>query len=273
MSPNVIKAINDTELTLQIPLTDALDSRYMQAEVYAYKPPEQYSEMGLHNLRIQVPNTCSGAPLNNETCNSAAVKFPSWTVDSWASGLKLEGFNKFFEVERDASRLTIQDVEMNRNQDIEGRALPMDILIQGSQVLVQDCKQVGLPTARCFSVATDSLTAGPNAVVRHTTKSDVQSIYPHERWAYGLLVEGTSVPTIFVNRASNGTGHGWTINGGVGWNLRGEAIFQSPPLGVNWCVGCEGKDGPSGNGTFIKPGKQVRPNSLFTAQLEARGLH
>ncbi|KAJ4320252.1 hypothetical protein N0V84_005950 [Fusarium piperis] len=272
MSPNVIKAINGTELTLQIPLTDALDSRYMKPEVRAYKPPEQYSDMGLHNLRIQVPNTCSGAPLANETCNYAAVKFPSWTVDSWASGLRLEGFNIFFEVEKDASRITIQDVEMNRNQDIEGRALPIDILIEGSQVLVQDCKQIGLPTARCFSVATDSLAAGPNAVIRHTTMSEVQTIYPHARWAHGLLVEGTSVPTLFVNRASNGTGHGWTINAGVGWNLKGEAIFQSPPLGINWCIGCGGKNGSSGNGTFVRPGKQVKPESLFAAQLGARGL-
>ncbi|KAH7273173.1 hypothetical protein MRS44_003670 [Fusarium solani] len=273
MSPNVIKSINGTELRLQIPLTDALDSRYMKPEVWAYKPPEQYSEMGLRNLRIQVPNSCSGAPLSNETCNFAAVKFPSWTVDSWASGLKLEGFNRFFEVETDASRITIQDVEMNRDHDIEGRALPVDILIQGSQVLVQDCKQIGLPTARCFSVATDSLAAGPNTVIRHSTMSDIQTIYPHERWAHGLLVEGTSVPTLFVNRASNGTGHGWTINAGVGWNLRGEAIVQSPPLGINWCIGCGGMNGTSGNGTFIRPDKQIKPTSLFAAQLEARGLH
>ncbi|RSL53503.1 hypothetical protein CEP54_010359 [Fusarium duplospermum] len=275
MSPNVIKSINGTELTLEIPLTDALDSEYMKAEVWAYKSPEQYSEMGLHNLHIQVPNTCSGAPLANETCNFAAVKFPSWTVDSWASGLKLEGFNRFFEVETDASRITIQDIEMNRNHDIDGRALPIDILIQGSQVLVQDCKQIGLPTARCFSVATDSLAAGPNSVIRHSTMSDIQTIYPHERWAHGFLVEGTSVPTLFVNRASNGTGHGWTINAGVGWNLRGEAIVQSPPLGINWCIGCgwtNGTNGTSGNGTFIRPSKEVKPKSLFAAQLEARGL-
>ncbi|KAI8721424.1 Pectate-lyase-3 domain-containing protein [Fusarium sp. LHS14.1] len=273
MSPNVIKAIEGTKLTLQIPLTDALYSKYMSPQVWAYTPPGLYSEMGLQNLRIQVPNTCSGASLSNDTCNFAAVKFPAWTVDSWARGLKLEGFNRFFDVDTDASRITIQEVEMNRNQDIEGRALPIDILLQGSQVLVQDCKQVGLPTARCFSVATDSLAAGPNTVIRHSTMSDVQTIYPHERWAHGLLVEMTSVPTLFVNRASNGTGHGWAINAGVGWNLRGEAIVQSPPLGVNWCIGCGGTNGASGNGTFVRPDKKVKPESLFAAQREARGLH
>ena len=162
---------------------------------------------------------------------------------------------------------------MNRNLDINGSALPFDILIEGSQVLVQNCKQVGLPTARCFSVGTGSLTSGPNAVTRHTTMSDVQTIYPHQRWAYGLLVERTSAPTLFVNRASNGTGQGWSMNAGVGWNLEGQTIFQSPPLGINWCIGCGGKKGPSGNSTLILPGKQVTPQSLFEAQLKARKAH
>lgn len=271
MSPNEIKAINGTQITLKIPLTDALDSTYMKAEILTYTPPEVNSEMGLQSFRIEVPETCSGASLDNDTCNQAAISFSSWTTDSWASGLTLEGFNQFFEIQKDASRITIQNSKMNRTLDINGSALPFDILIEGSQILIQDCEQVGLPTARCFSVSTGSLTAGPNAVLRHTTMSDVQSIYPHQRWAYGLLVEGTSVPTLFVDRASNGTGHGWTINAGVGWNLEGEAVFQSPPLGINWCIGCGGSKGPTGNATFVHPGKQVKPRSLFTAQLESRG--
>lgn len=273
MSPNTITAINGNQITLKIPLTDALNSAYMKPEVWAYNPPEFTSEMGVQNLRIEVPNTCSGTPFENITCNYAAVSFASWTVDSWVSGLTLVGFNKFFEIQKDASRITVQDSTMNRDRDIEGSALPSDIMIRGSQVLIQDCRQVGLDNARSFSVSTDSLTPGPNAITRHKTDSGVQTLYPHERWSYGLLVEETSAPTLFVNRGTMGTGHGWAINAGVGWNLGGGANFQSPPLGINWCVGCGGQDGPTGNATFIRPGEQVRPRSLFAAQLEARGVH
>ncbi|KAH6887060.1 hypothetical protein B0T10DRAFT_407446 [Thelonectria olida] len=272
MSPNKIASINGTQITLQIPLTDALNARYMKPELLAYTPPPLNSEMGLSNLRIEVPKTCSGASLHDTTCNYAAVAFPSWTVDSWASGLDLVGFNSFFDIREDASRITIQNSTMNRNRDIKGKALPIDILIKGSQVLIQDCSQVGLRTARCFSVATDSLTAGPNVVARHATTSKIQTIAPHERWAQGLLVEMTSVPTLFEDRGTKGTGHGWTMNAGVGWNLKGEAVFQSPPLGINWCIGCGGKDRAAGNATFIRDGKQVKPQSLFAAQLQARGV-
>jgi hypothetical protein len=274
LAPNQISGIYGTNITLRIPLTDNLDSDYVQPELIAYTPPYVNKEIGIQDLGIEVPDTCSGASLSNKTCNSAAVYFPSWTVDSWASGLVLKGFNKFFQVDPDASRITIQNSTMNRDRDVDGAALPFDILIQGSQVLVQDCAQVGTPSARCFSVGTGSLTPGPNAVLRHKTKSDVQTIYPHQRWAHGLLVEESSVNTLFVDRGIKGSGHGWSINGGVGWNLGGNVEFESPPLGINWCIGCGG-DGhePKGNATFIESGKRVEPQSLFMAQLEERGIY
>ncbi|KAG7425887.1 hypothetical protein Forpi1262_v013182 [Fusarium oxysporum f. sp. raphani] len=274
MTPNQISGVYGNNITLKIPLTDNLDLDYLQPELIVYTPPETNSEMGIKDLSIEVPDTCSGAPLSDKTCNAAAVRFPSWTVDSWVSGLTLKGFNKFFQIDQDASRITIQNTTMNRDKDISGSALPFDILIQGSQVLVQDCEQVGIPSARCFSVATGSLTPGPNAVLRHKTKSDSQTIYPHQRWAQGLLVEDTSVATYFVNRNTKGSGHGWSINGGVGWNIDGRCEFESPPTGINWCIGCgdQGND-PKGNATLLETGKRVEPQSLFQTQLENRGVY
>ncbi|RBR26397.1 uncharacterized protein FIESC28_00802 [Fusarium coffeatum] len=270
MAPNQISSVYGTNVTLKIPLTDNLDSEYTQPELIVYTPPYMNEEMGIRDMSIEVPDTCSGAPMSDKTCNSPAIHFPSWTVDSWASGLSLKGFNKFFQIDTDASRITIQNCTMNRDKDIEGAALPFDILIQGSQVLVQDCAQVGSPDAKCFTVGTGSLTPGPNAVLRHKAKSDVQTIYPHQRWAHGLLVEDSSVKTLFVDRGIKGSGHGWSINGGVGWNLDGSVDFESPPLGINWCVGC---NDPQGNATFIESGKRVDPESLFMAQLEGRNIY
>ncbi|OBS24458.1 hypothetical protein FPOA_05000 [Fusarium poae] len=274
LSPNQISSVYGTNITLRIPLTDNLDSDYVQPELIVYTPPYVNEEIGIQDLGIEVPDTCSGAPLNDKTCNSAAIYFPPWTVDSWASGLSLRGFNKFFQVDQDASRITIQNSTMDRDRDIQGAALPFDILIQGSEILIQDCSQVGIPTARCFTVGTGSLTPGPNAVLRHKAKSDAQTIYPHQRWAQGLLVEDSSVRTLFVDRDTKGSGHGWSINGGVGWNLDGNVDFESPPLGINWCIGCggNGRD-PKGNATFIESGKRVEPRSLFMTQLEERGIY
>lgn len=272
MSPNQIKAINGTQITLKIPITDNLDTAYMKPELRVYTFPKATTEIGIQNMKIEVLDTCSGRHLQDTTCNQAAIEFSSWTADSWASDLHLIGFNRFIDIKKGASRITIQDIIMNRNKDIFGAALPLDIFIQGHQVLVQDCQQVGIQKARSFSISTDSLTPGPNAVLRHHTNSSIQTLSPHERWSWGLLIEETTAPTLVENRGNKGTGQGWTMNAAVGWNLRTNVTFQSPPLGINWCVGCGRLGGPLGNATFIHSGANVRPRSLFLAQLKARGI-
>ncbi|KAK3348947.1 hypothetical protein B0T25DRAFT_458279 [Lasiosphaeria hispida] len=274
--PREIKSIHGNTVTLDIPLTDALDTfqNYMSPVLVAFMPPNASSEMGVEHLSLSLSPTCSGAPLNTH-CDNPAISFSPWTTSSWARNLEIAGFNAFVIVQYNTSRITLQNVSMIRDADATDhdntdRALPADILIQGTQILVQDCAQRGLSTARSFAVMTGSLVAGPNAVLRHKTASDNQTIVPHQRWAHGFLVEDTEAQVRFFNRATNGTGHGWAINAGVGWNLRGTVLVQSPPLGVNWCVGCSGTVDERGNGTFVERGQEVVPKSLFEKQLADR---
>lgn len=262
--------MSNNTITLSAPLTDSLDSRYMSPYIIAYTPPPTAAEVGIEQLSLSLETSCSGSSINSDVCNGPAIRFSSWTVDSWARNLSLANFNNFVDVAYNASQITIQGVSMYRDADVTGTALPAGITITGSRVLVQDCGHYGSAEARSFTVMTGSVTPGPNVVRRHVTQSNSQTIYPHQRWAHGLLVEDTNVPVLFVNRGTKGTGHGWSINAGVGWNLRGQASFESPPLGVTWCVGCSGKT--SGNGTYANAKAAVSPTSLFDAQLQNRGL-
>ncbi|KAF4626667.1 hypothetical protein G7Y89_g11488 [Cudoniella acicularis] len=269
--PRKIKAISKNTITLNIPLTDSLDAKYMSPELVAYDPPKTSTEIGIENLSITLSPTCSGANLNSDTdCNAPAISFEPWTQDSWARDLEMKGFNNFVTAQYNSSQITIQNVAMLRDADTNGEALPEDILITGSQILVQDCQEAGLASAKSFAVVTGSLAPGPNAILRHKTPSKLQTLFPHQRWAHGILFEDTSAYVELINRGILGTGHGWTMNAGVGWNLRGGAFVQSPPLGINWCVGCEGTIDGSSNGTFVDEGKQVVPTSLFGTQLQAR---
>ncbi|KAK3314540.1 hypothetical protein B0H66DRAFT_641917 [Apodospora peruviana] len=290
--PRVIRSIQGNTITLNIPLTDSLNAKYMQPFIVAYDPPDTSSEMGIEYLSIVLSPTCSGARVDSSSesegaCDAPAISFDPWSADSWARNLELIGFNTFVTLQANTSRITIQNVAMIRDADAaaagnaDSRALPGDIILQGAtQVLIADCSQRGLPSARSFAVMTQSLTPGPNAILRHVTSSnDEQMVFPHQRWAHGLLVEDTATAVHLVNRATNGSGHGWAVNAGVGWNLRGYSIVQSPPLGINWCVGCSGTVDDRSNGTFVDSGGQgrgpgqrtmVQPNSLFDAQLRAR---
>jgi hypothetical protein len=269
-----IKAIKGTQITLDIPLTDALNKKYMSPYLAAYTLPAVSKEMGVESLSITLNPTCSGKALGGDAgapCETEAIGFPAWTVDSFARQVNVTGFNRFIEVAKNASRITIENAAFFRDADTDNSAgYPGDIRLEGSQVLIQDCGQYGRKTAKAFAVAAEAQTQGPNAVLRHVVQSTTQQLYPHQRWAHGFLAEDTDATVDLLNRNTAGSGHGWSINAGVGWNVRGEVDVESPPLGINWCIGCSGKVDSASNGTFVEKGSAVTPKSLFAAQLAKR---
>ncbi|KAI1383484.1 uncharacterized protein F4822DRAFT_79231 [Hypoxylon trugodes] len=269
--PRAIQAINGNKVTLDVPLTDALNKKYMSPYLATFTAPGISQEIGIENLSITLNPTCSGSALNKKNgCGAEAISVAPWTQDSYIRQVNVTGFNTFINVQNNASRITIDHVSLFRDHDTDNAAgYPSDIAIMGSQVLVQDSGQYGLKTAKAFSVATQAGTPGPNAVLRHVVQSDLQQIYPHQRWAHGLLAEDTDAGVIYFNRATAGSGHGWAINAGVAWNVRGGVTVQSPPLGVNWGIGSTGKVTQT-NGSMVDTGSAVTPKSLFSAQLAKR---
>jgi hypothetical protein len=270
--PRTIESVKGKEITLSIPLTDALDRDYMDAYVAAYIPPDTPSEMGVENLSIVLKPTCAGHVYDVEDpCNAAAIWMNPWTIDSFVRNVNMTGFNNGIDVQHNASRITIESVAFFRDRDTDRPGgYPTDINISGSQILIKDSGQYGRSTAKAFAVITQGRVPGPNAILRHRVKSKLQELYPHQRWATGLLVEDTNANVLFTNRWTAGSGQGWTMNGGVSWNTRGPINVQSPPLGINWAIGSTGDIDASANGTFIESTDSVSPRSLFSAQLNTR---
>ncbi|KAI1459127.1 hypothetical protein F4805DRAFT_102499 [Annulohypoxylon moriforme] len=270
--PRVIGAIKGNKVTLTVPLTDSLDKNYMSPYLAPYTAPSTASEIGLENLSITLKPSCSGKALGNDNgCKSEAISVSPWTVDSYIRSVNVTGFNTFIQVAYNSSRITLDHVGLFRDRNTDNKAgYPADIAIMGSQILVQDSGQYGIKTAKAFSVVTQPGSPGPNAIVRHVVQApDLQQIYPHQRWAHGLLADDTDTGVIYQNRNNAGSGHGWAISGGVAWNVRGGVTIQSPPLGVNFGIGVTGKIKDS-NGTMVSSGKAVTPQGLFAAQLAKR---
>lgn len=243
----------------------------MAGSVGAYSPPDAVSEVGVENLSmVQIP-TCSGAVLGDPRCSHDAILIQSSAADCWIRNLNMTGFNSYINTAASSSRITIDSVSMHRDHDTNSTSgYPADITIRGTQVLVKDCASYGVGMARTFPVVTQALTPGPNAVVNFRTQLDISSISPHQRWAHGFLVDNSTTGFTLGNRGTFGTGQGWTIGAGVAWNTAGDAIeVSSPPLGTNWCVGCNGTK-ITGNGTFVASHEAIQPESLFQAQLKAR---
>src|SRR5438552_9540849 len=98
--PRKIKSISGNVITVDIPLTDSVDSAYdMEGQIVAYTSPAGAStETGLENLSISLEPTCSGVIINNTNCISPAINFNSYTTDSWARNVDISGFNSFVNV-------------------------------------------------------------------------------------------------------------------------------------------------------------------------------
>ncbi|KAF1960988.1 hypothetical protein CC80DRAFT_269394 [Byssothecium circinans] len=280
--PRRIKSINGKAISLNIPLTDSLNAAnglMSPIQLTPYTPPAHSSEMGIENLSMRVNPTCSGRVLGDTTCSSPAISIPSWTTDSWVRNLDLTGFNNQIDIEKSASRITITTVTMNRDGDTDNdKGYALDIAMDGTQVLVHNCRTLGTKEARSYSIATQSLTPGPNACIGYEAQQPVESIEPHQRWAHGFLNEGSKVAAVvYRNRGGAGSGHGWTVNNAVSWNSNSsKVIIQDPPLGQNYCFGCVGpkstKVGEETNSTG-EYGSFVEPPSLFEAQLKDRGFN
>lgn len=273
IQPRKIVNISGNIITIDIPLTDALDSLYMSPLLIPYTPPASSSEMGLENLSITLSPTCSGKILTDVFCQRAALTILPWSTNSFAHSLNITGYHSFITVSLNTSRHTLSNISMHRDGPTNnGAGYAGGIAISGTQILVSDCSAYGELNAKFYAIWTTTLTPGPNAVLRFFSQQASFIIQPHMRWAHGFLVDNSTTPLEFRNRDTAGSGHGWAISGGVRWNVKGkfDLRVESPPLGVHWCVGCEGEEQMGSNGTFVEYGREVSPVSLFEAQLAAR---
>lgn len=189
----------------------------MAGQVVAYTAPAAAStEIGVEDLTINLNPSCSGVILNNTDCATQAIVIHPYTTDSWVRNVDLVSFNQFVLVANMALRITIENVTMHRTDPTDGgRGGPLDITIEGTQVLITGCSTFGPMDASSFSVGTGALVSGPNAVVNHYTQQPSQQIQPHQRWASGFLVDASNASLSFINRGTRGSGHGWTINAGM----------------------------------------------------------
>jgi len=150
--------------------------------ITTFTPPALPAEMGVENPSIRAGPTCSGVWLGGKTCNGNAIAISSWATDSCVRNLDLTGFNNFISINGSASRIIVTNVTMNREGSTNnGAGYALDISIDGTKVLVHDCKINGAMNTKSYGVATKTLTAAPNAIIRFEVEQSVVSIEPYQR--------------------------------------------------------------------------------------------
>jgi hypothetical protein len=270
-----IAAIAGSTLTLDVPLSDSFDAKYLGppgTAVVRIDPPARVSRVGIEFLRIESPPQ----EISHTQPHFTALRVTG--EDCWVRDVAIaETMNS---VAVGGRRITLQRVTVSRQAKHQGASKPAEFAPNASEVLLDRCD---VNADNVWFVATGAGVAGPIVVLNCTFNGTGRS-EAHQRWTTGLLFDHCRAPDggfELRNRGAMGSGHGWPIGWGVIWNCTAkENLVQNPPGALNWLIGSTGHSGaaprPFGAGPLLpggtedSPGRAVAPQSLYLAQLAAR---
>lgn len=274
-----IRSIQGNRLTLDAPLTDAIDAALLTpatAVVIKTTPPKRLAQCGLESLRINsLPPSGTLVAKNN-----LGVLFDN-CEDCWVKNVAMHDTLGNIRVMQGGRRITLDQVDAVHTATVaKGAGYPSDFTLRGSQTLINRCSSTG---SGSFFVATMNAEAALN-VVLNCTFNGAGAIQPHARWSTGLLIDSCHLPEgriDLINRGTAGSGHGWAIGWAVAWNCTAKFFnVQQPPGSINWCIGCTGEmdwgklkkgEAPPKPGPWLSShGTLVEPKSLYLEQLRER---
>ena len=277
-----VAAKKANELTLQVPLTDSYDRKYLPpegAEVMKVEVQGDIEQVGVESLHVVAPAREVG--LSEKLYRTMRM---SGLRDGWVRDLVADDTTEGISLGGDVARVTLDGVVHRHRKTITTAAKPADISMGGTQLLAVNCRSTG---DNEFYVVTGPRNAGPNVVLDSVFEGNGH-IQPHQRWSTGFLVDSTQVPQggiDLMNRGGMGSGHGWTVGWGVVWNSKAASfVIQNPPGAANWSIGNVGEElaqpmkrydiqeqGPNLPMGYVEsPGKPVLPKSLYRQQLQER---
>lgn len=271
-SDRTIQAIAGDRITLEVPLSDAIDPQFFPqgeaATLTRYTFAGRIQHNGIEALRVTTP--AADVPITGPQFTFLRIDA---VRDAWVRDVAIEETQNGIVIGSAAQRVTFEAVRIAHSIHHSGAAAPADFSISGTQILLDRCSVTGEGT---WPVVTQATVTGPNVVLNF--HADSAGVSPHQRWATGLLVDGGEFrnntakrPGIaFSNRKTAGSGHGWDIGWAVAWNVKSNFfLVQQPPGAVNWCIGCVGEPSEP-ESKLDSPGKFVTPASLYLQQLEER---
>lgn len=271
----VIAAISDKRITLEVPLADSYDAKYLNppgTAVVKVNRAVRLAQVGVEHLQIESPPQ----EISHSQPHFTAIRLNG--EDCWLRDVVCEETMNSIGI--NGRRITLQQVAVNRKARHQGSSKPAEFAPNASQLLLDRCSGSG---DNVWYAATGGGQAGP-IVMLHCTFNGNGRIESHQRWSTGMLYDNCRVANggiDFRNRGEMGSGHGWTMSWGVAWNcVAKEFVIQNPPGAVNWMIGCVGesklmprpfrREPLLPDGTKDSHDLPVTPRSLYLAQLAER---
>lgn len=284
-----ITAISGDEITIDVPLTNALEKQYTQALVWPYTFAGRITNVGVEDMSADGFGFTGASGYDTEGYFEASFTTYSAVDDGWARNIVAQRFGSGMgSINADSERITWQNTAALRMQQAipqSVHAQPAAYTISGQQSLVIGCQVSG---SNLHAFITQANTAGPN-VFSDCTATQLGGrrfdAGPHQRWDSGTLyddismLEGTGgtwgTELDVYNRYNAGSGQGWAGAANVLWNTTSTYYaVQSPPTSYNWAFGVHGTVEkplvPGYAGQVVSADTSMQPTSLYAAQLSQR---
>jgi len=262
-----ITNINGAVVTIDAPLTTALDSTYGGGYLSAYAWEGRISNTGIEN--IELASAYDAANPKDEAHRWMAITIEN-VKDAWVRQVNFKHFaGSAVEVLATARRVTVEDCKSTEPVSEIGGQRRNTFVTTGQQTLFQ----------RIYSAygyhdfSTGFCAAGPNAFVECKAYMPYSFSGATDSWASGVLFDIVNIDgqaaLSFMNRGQEGMGAGWAAANSVFWQCAASRIdcFQ-PPGAQNWSFGNWAQF--SGDGYWDSSNEQIKPRSLYYAQLQDR---
>lgn len=241
-----ITAIDKNTITIDIPLTNALQKEFGGGLVYKYSYSKRLSQVGVANLSATSLFNANIVEKDKEGNTYFADEQHGWTFldfvnteNSWADNLESKVFSFGFICGLKSRFITIQNCSFLDPVCLIEGGRRYAYTINGQQCLVIN----SYARNGRHDFVMGAVVAGPNAFVNNKAELCHAKSEPHQRWATGTLFDNCSVSGpdagfSLSNRGSFGSGHGWAGAQMVLWNcIAPMAMVMRPPTAQNFAFG------------------------------------
>ncbi len=261
-----IVSISDNEITLDAPLTTALDTTFGGGSVIPIIEKSNIAQVGIENLSLV--STFDKTLPKDEDHRWVGISFEN-VQDAWARRIVFKHFaGSAVSVLANARRITVEDCQALAPVSEIGGERRYTFFTQGQQCLFQRLYAEN----GYHDFAVGYCAAGPNAFVQ------CESHLPHsfsgtiDSWASGVLFDIVNIDghaLRFSNLGQDGQGAGWTAANSIFWQCTAAKVeCYSPPTAQNWAFGTWAQF--AGDGYWNMSNEHIKPRSLYYAQLQDR---
>jgi len=261
-----ITEINGSTITLDAPLTTALDAKFGGATVSRYEWNGRITSAGVENLKIE-------SDYHKENIKD---EYHRWTAiclenaqDAWVRQVVFEHFaGSAVNVLETSKRITVEDCKSLAPVSEIGGERRYTFLTTGQQTLFQRLySEYGY-----HDFAVGFCAPGPNVFVQCQSYLPFSFSGTIDSWASGVLFDIVNIDgqaLSYLNRGQDGQGAGWSAANSVFWQCSAARVDNpQPTTAQNWAFGTWAQF--SGNGYWDMSNEQIQPRSLYYAQLKDR---